>query len=90
MNKQGEKNRESEARVGMVGGIGYEAFGKLVEGNGNRGLQTYREESICRDVVMVGMRMIGGMGMGLMGMRRVCRYGTFAPSVAEAGEESGV
>ena len=34
--------------------------------------------------------MIGGMGMGLIGMRRVCRYGTFAPSVAEAGVESGV
>ena len=53
MDEEGEEDGEAEARVGVVGGVGDEAFGEFVEGYGDGGLEADGEEGVLGDVVVV-------------------------------------
>ena len=64
MDEEGEEDGEAEARVGVVGGVGDEAFGEFVEGYGDGGLEADGEEGVLGDVVVVQVR---GCGCGVGG-----------------------
>lgn len=53
MDEQRQKDRKAKLGVRVVGGIGDEAFGQFVQGDGDGGLQADGEEGIGRDVVMM-------------------------------------
>lgn len=53
MDEECHEDAEAEGRVGVVGGVGDEAFGEFVEGNGDGSLKANREKGIGRYVVMV-------------------------------------
>lgn len=59
MDEEGEEDGEAEGGVGVVGGVGDEAFWDFVEGDGGGGLQADGEEDVGWDVVMV----LGGVGV---------------------------
>lgn len=63
MDEEGEEDGEAQARVGVVGGVGYEALGEFVQGYGDGGLQADGEEGVLGDVVVV-IRGCAGVGMG--------------------------
>jgi hypothetical protein len=63
VDEEGEEDGEAEARVGVVGRVGYEAFGDFVESDCGAGLQADGEEGVCGDVVVVlGLGGLGGVG----------------------------
>jgi len=57
VDEEGEEDGEAELGIGVVGGVGDEAFGELVQGDGDGGLQADGEEGVCGYVMVmvVGM-----------------------------------
>lgn len=53
MDEEGEEDGEAEGGVGVVGCVGYKAFGDFVEGDGAGGLEAYAHEYVFGDVVVV-------------------------------------
>ena len=73
MDEEGEEDGEAEARVGVVGGVGDEAFGEFVEGYGDGGLEADGEEGVLGDVVVVVLLLLlllllvlRGVGVGFV------------------------
>lgn len=61
MDEECEEDGEAKARVGVIGSVGDEALGDLVEGNGNTGLEADGEERVGWNVVVVYMRCSRGV-----------------------------
>lgn len=53
VDEQSHEDVESQGRVGMICCVSDEAFGELMQSNGNGCLQSYREECVGGNVVMV-------------------------------------
>lgn len=53
MDKKREEDAEAEGGVGVVRGVGDEAFWDFVQGDGGAGLETDGEEDVGWDVVVV-------------------------------------
>jgi len=58
VDEEGEEDGEAEGGVGVIGGVGDEAFGNLVEGDGCACLEAERKEGVCWDVVVVLLRLL--------------------------------
>ena len=74
VDEEGEEDGEAEFGVGVVGGVGDEALGEFVQGDGDGGLEAEGEEGVGGDVVVVawfaglcGVRgCCGGVGVGFV------------------------
>lgn len=66
MDEEGEEDGDAEGGVRVVRRVGYEAFGELVQGDGEGGLQADGEEGVLRDVVVV-VGFVGGVVRGVVG-----------------------
>lgn len=55
MDEKRHEDAEAEFGVGVVGGVGDEAFGEFVQGDGDGGLEPDGEEGVGGDVVVVGL-----------------------------------
>jgi len=55
VDEERHEDAEAEFRVGVVGGVGDEAFGEFVQGDGDGGLETDGKEGIGWDVMVVGL-----------------------------------
>lgn len=53
MDEEGEEDGESQSGIRVVGGVGYEAFGDFVQGDGGGCLEADGEEGIGGDMVVV-------------------------------------
>jgi len=53
VDEEGEEDGEAEGGVGVVGGVGDEAFGDFVQGDCCACLETEGKEGVCWDVVVV-------------------------------------
>lgn len=62
MDEEGEEDGEAEGWVGVVGGVGDEAFWDFVERDGGGGLEADGEEDVGGNVVVV-LRRVRGVGM---------------------------
>ena len=60
MNEESQEDGNAQCGIGVVGSIGNEAFRELVQGDGNRCLETDGEEGVLWNVVMVMIRGLRG------------------------------
>lgn len=67
VDEEGEEDGETQGGVDVVCGIRNEAFGDLMQRDGNHGLQTNAVEDVGRDVVVV-LGVGVAIGMGFVGM----------------------
>lgn len=61
VDEEGEEDGEAQRGVGVVGCVGYEAFGDFVQGDCGAGLEADREENVGWHVVVV----LGGRGVAV-------------------------
>lgn len=72
VHEESHEDGEAQAGIGVVGGIGDEALGKLVQGDGDGGLQANAHEGILGNVMVVlGLDIGRGDGLSV----RVVRLG---------------
>ena len=55
MDEERHEDAEAEFGVCVVGGVGDEAFGEFVQGDGDGGLETDGKEGVGGDVMVVGL-----------------------------------
>ena len=72
VDEEGEEDGEAECGVGVIGGVGDEAFGNFVEGDSAAGLEADGEEDVGRDVVVM-LLLVGGVRVIVVIIVRVVR-----------------